>query len=667
MKHFIYALTITLALGPNVFTPNVFAAAKGAERKIERKEREIKELERSKSDKSKDRARIKRELVQAKLTADKKLADRDRLGSGPSSAKPGDSGESGTDWKKGWKPSPYNTPGDNDDWRRADEEYQSAQRRVDELEQEYRDCDPDEINRRIEDLRDEIARLEEIEDCVDCNTAKKEAPNSNSGKSWVEVIPDILKAGTPMVLGGLGTYLGIQGMNQASKDYRFYNANNTLLGLPSAAPNNNYGGLFGAALGPAFAASLSMNGFGGGAGGFYGGPFMGGFGLGGGFGGGFGGGMPIGGGFAIGSLFGGGMGGMPYAGGFGGMPYAGGFGGMPYAMGGMPYAAGGGFAIGGGFAAGGGFAPYSMGMGGIPYAAGGMPMVAGGGFAIGSAFAPYAAGGGFAPYAAGGIPYAAGGMPMAVGGGFAIGSAFTPYAAGGGFAPYAAGGIPYAAGGMPMVAGGGFAIGSAFAPYAAGGGFAPYGMPYSVGSIGAPGIPGYNTGMPMPFPGGGIPGGYPGAGGYPIGGIYPGGVGVTNPYANPAYGMNPSCYGGLCGGYNPYMSTLNNQYNAGGMGNLYNYQQQQAAAQMRAAQQQGIFAQDAQVASQGLMEAQQRYQQSVGLMQGSYYAGGQPAYGGAGYYSPIYGGGYVGVGTGIPGAIPVGANFGQPTLTAPRQ
>jgi hypothetical protein len=660
MKHLIYALTITLALGPNVFAPSAFAAP-SKERKIERMEKDISKLTKELGEKKREKVGLKKRLVDAEMEMNKKRDARDALGSGPG-ATTGGSTEKG-DWKN-WKPGKYDTPGDNDDWRRANDEYERAQHRYDEIKVEYDACDPDGVQAQIDELRERIERLEDVEDCVDCNTAKKEAPNSGGGgKSFVEVLPDILRAGTPMVLGGLGTYLGIQGMNQASKDYRFYNANNTLLGLPSAAPNNNYGGLFGAALGPAFAASLSMNGFGGGAGGFYGGPFMGGFGLGGGFGGGFGGGMPFGGGFAVGSLFGGAFGGMPMAaGGVGyGMPYA--MGGMPYAMGGMPYAMGGGFAIGSAFtpyAAGGGFAPYGMGMGGMPYAMGGMPYAAGGGFAIGSAFTPYAAGGVFAPYAAGGMPYAAG-MPMVAGGGFAIGSAFTPYAAGG--MPYAAGGMPYAAGGMPYA--GGFAIGSAFTPYAAGGGFAPYGVPYSVGGIGAPGVPGYNTGMPMPFPGG-YPGGIPGAGGYPINGIYPGGVGVTNPYANPAYGMNPSCYGGMCN-YNPYMSTLNNQYNAGGLGNLYNYQQQQAAAQMRAQQQQGIFAQDAQVAAQGLAEAQQRYQQSVGLMQGSYYGSGYPSYGGAGYYSPIYGGGYVGVGTGIPGAIPVGANFGQPTLNNSRQ
>jgi len=67
-------------------------------------------------------------------------------------------------------------------------------------------------------------------------------------------------------------------------------------------------------------------------------------------------------------------------------------------------------------------------------------------------------------------------------------------------------------------------------------------------------------------------------------------------------------------------------------------------AQMRTLQQQSVTAQDAQVASQALGDAQTRYQQVLGQMSGSYYTGGQVGYGGAGY-SPVvgfpgYGGGY---------------------------
>jgi hypothetical protein len=109
------------------------------------------------------------------------------------------------------------------------------------------------------------------------------------------------------------------------------------------------------------------------------------------------------------------------------------------------------------------------------------------------------------------------------------------------------------------------------------------------------------------------------------------------------YGMNPSCYGGMCN-YNPYMGGINSQYNAGGLPNFYMNQQQQLSAQMRAYQQQGLLGQDAAVAQQAMQEAQARYQYVTGQMSGSYYTGGNVSYGGAGYSMPPYSQGYYGGG-----------------------
>ncbi len=138
------------------------------------------------------------------------------------------------------------------------------------------------------------------------------------------------------------------------------------------------------------------------------------------------------------------------------------------------------------------------------------------------------------------------------------------------------------------------------------------------------GMGGVGYGMPFPI---GTPIGYPGG--------YPGGFpGIQYPYANPYYSGNPNCYGGLCN-YNPYFSNMNNQYNAGGMNAFYQQQQQQLQAQIRMLQQQAILSQDAAVAGQALNDAQPRYMQVLGQMQGSYYTGGMPYYGGAGYTTPV--------------------------------
>jgi hypothetical protein len=145
----------------------------------------------------------------------------------------------------------------------------------------------DEYNTKRDEYEERIKRIEKrvvSDDCPsgNCDT-KKAAPNQKSG--W-ENFADILKAATPLGLGAMGLYGAYKGAQFQSNDYRYYNANNTLLGLPSAPPNG-YGGMFGAALGPALMATAFMNGSGGG--GMFGGPM--GMGFGGGMGFGLGGGL----------------------------------------------------------------------------------------------------------------------------------------------------------------------------------------------------------------------------------------------------------------------------------------------------------------------------------------------------------------------------------------
>ena len=686
MKNVLFtALTITLALGPNLSMPKAFAA--NNERAIEKAEDQKSELEKERRTRSAEKPALQKAASKAKVEMDQAKRALDEIDAGGSGSSRTSSWKDPDGSKPGWK-----DPGENAAYDKAQREYRRKESAWQEADAAYQTCISEESR-----LKDEIRRLEDrierlsakIEDCPDGNCGRVKVVAPNQGKSTLEGVADIIRAGTPLALGIGGGVLGYMGMKQSSSDYRYYAANQASLGLPVAAPNNNYGGILGAALGPSFAASLGMNGFGGGIGNLYGGG-IGGIGL-----GGIGGIGGIGGGaFAIGqaSVF------SPIAAGGGFAPFSMGMGGIPYAMGVggyAPYSMGGGIAIGGGVAGAfspyaiggggfslgmGGYAPYAMGAGGYaPYAMGGGGFAIGGGIAIGGV--PYAAGiGGYAPYAMGGGGYApiAIGIGQAMVGSFApVGGSFAPYGVGGGsfsyaagYAPMSVGGIPYAGGGYaPMAIGigqalvGSFApVGGSFSPYAAGVGIAPYGAPYAGGGFSPPIVPGYNSGIPGGYPGGGYPGGYPG--GFPQTGVYPGGVGIQNPYANPMYGQNPSCMGGMCS-YNPYMTTMNGQYNAGGMGNFYNYQAGQAAAQARMYQQQGIFQSDAQVASAGLQDAMGKYQSVMGQMQGSYYGGGQLSYGGAGYYSPYYGGNqiYGGTITGAPGSI----GLGQPYLNQTRQ
>jgi hypothetical protein len=109
----------------------------------------------------------------------------------------------------------------------------------------------EEVKSEIADLKEEIERNEEKLDrleasaekgpeaCESCQ-ARRAAPNQ--GKSGWESFADVLKAATPLGLGGMNAWLGNQGLKAQSSDYQLYNSTNTALGLPSQAPAG-YGNL----------------------------------------------------------------------------------------------------------------------------------------------------------------------------------------------------------------------------------------------------------------------------------------------------------------------------------------------------------------------------------------------------------------------------------------
>lgn len=615
MKHIVYALVLSLVVAPALTPSAAFASRDGEisrrERAKTKLERERKEIDGEIKDYNRDLSAREKEL--------KEVESRKPVAKGP----------------KGPQDPTYKNK--LQEWERERDEARSAR---DEARDRVRDAKSsrEEYEEKISDLDKEIDRISDLperrnDDCPDGNCrGRSGAPNQQTESAW-SGFAKVLQAATPLGLGAMGLYGAVKGMNLQSSDYRYYNANNTLLGLPSAPPTG-YGGLMGSFLGPAMMSSMFMNGMGGG------GMFGGGLGLGGGLGFGLGGGLgfgmpfsmgmgfPIAGGMGIGSIFSP-MGGMPmgmgmYPMGMGMYPMgmAAGMGFMPMGMGGGMYPMG--MAAGMGFAIGSAFTPMGMGMYPMGMGMGGYPM----GMAAGMGFAPMGMGMGGYPMAIGigaGIGMAPMGMgmyPMGMGmGGYPMGMGMTPYAPMGGY------GYPVAIG-----IGGGGAYGVPFG----GGGFSPYmgGIGFAAGGVYSP----YPT-MPYPGTGGGFPGMYPGGGfGYPgVGGI-PGSPfgfpGVQSPYANPFYGMNPNGYGGLQG-YNPYLGGINNQFNSGGMNAFFQQQQQQAAAMMRQAQQQQILSQDAMTAGQALQEAQNRYSQIMSQMGGSYYMGGSVGYGGAGFTNPI--------------------------------
>lgn len=633
MKQFVYAVVFSLTFAPALPSLEAHASDSRLERKEDRLRDKIK-------DNQKEITELRKQISQVAIDLARCRAEVQKLRGRGGYIKPAPKTEDTGEWgdTKGGKGNKDKFEwggkgsGEDDDEKGNDElankeaYCESLQARLDGLKQEERN-----YKEGIDQYKDDIDKLyerESREDCVDC-AAKKAAPNT--GKSGWEVFADVLKAATPLGLGGMNTWLGYKGMKMGQQDYQLYANSMMAQGLPIQPNSNSYGGILGSVTGANAMLSMFMNGWGSGAGNMFGGPFMGGginLGMGGGFYPGMGMGMyGMGGGFAIGNAF---VSGFAAGGGF--SPY--GMGGFSMGMGYAPYGMGGGFAIGnafvGGFAAGGGFAPYGMGGG----------------------FAPYGMGMGYAPYgmAAGMTPMGMGYAPYGMGGSFNMGMGYSPYGMGAGMAPMGMGMGQSFNGFVPYNMGGAYA--GSFAPYSMGmgGGYAPYSGGYMAYAAGAPYGQSFVGGSGF----GPVPGTYPGyPGGYPGG--FPGGNPGAFPYANPMYGMNPSCYGGMCS-YNPYMSGINGQYNAGGLPNFYMNQQQQLSAQMRAYQQQNLLGQDAQVAQQAMQEAQARYQYVTGQMTGSNYSGGTIGYGGAGYTTPYYSAGYYG-----------GNNTTVPALTGTRQ
>jgi hypothetical protein len=608
MKQFVYAVIFSLTFAPVL--PSLEAHA---DSRLERKEDRIREKIK---DNKKEIAELRKQITQVSRDLARCRAEVEKLRRrGGTTPKRAPKSEASGDWgdvKDGKGKDEFEwgkTPVEEDDSNNNDDEVSnkeaycdSLQSRLDELKQEEQNYKEgiDQYERDIDDLYDRPDPRPDDE-CISGNCPGKKA-SPNTGKSGWEVFADVLKAATPLGLGGMNTWLGYKGMKMSQQDYQLYANSMIAQGLPIQPNSNAYGGILGSVTGANAMLSMFMNGWGAGAGNMYGGPFM-------------------GGGIGIGGMFPGMGMGMPY--GMGG--YA------PSFMAGSAFVSG--FAAGGGYmpyGMGGGFAPYGMGMGGYaPSFMAGSAFV--NGFAAGGGYMPYGMGGGFAPYG--------------MGGGFAIGGGFSPYGMGGGYMPYGMGGgyAPYAMGmggvGMaPMSIGMGQSF-NGFVPYNMGGayngGFAPYSM--GVGGGYAP----YSMGMggyaPSFMAGSAFVSGFAAGGGYaPYGQSFVPGAGF-----GPMYGMNPSCYGGMCS-YNPYMAGINGQYNAGGLPNFYMNQQQQLSAQMRAYQQQNLLGQDAAVAQQAMQEAQARYQYVTGQMSGSYYTGGNVSYGGAGYSTPYYGQGYYG-------------------------
>jgi hypothetical protein len=645
MKSFVYAVVFSLAFAPML--PSLEAHA-NSDSRLERKEDRIREKIK---DNKKEIAELRKQIAQVSRDLARCRADVEKLRRrGGGTMKPAPKSEDTGDWgdvkdgkddkdKFEWGKTPIEEDNGNDDEVANKQAYcDELQTRLDDLKQEERNY-KDGIDQYEQDIDDLYSRPDPRPDdeCISGNcSGRRVAPNTGKG-GW-EVFADVLKAATPLGIAGMNTWLGYKGMKMSQNDpnYQLY-ANGMLAnGLPIQPPGGNgFGGIIGSVTGANSMLSMFMNGWGSGGGNMYGGPYM-------------GGGMGMGGGYYPGMGMGGGY--------------------SPYGMYGMgSFAAGSAFVS--GFAAGGGYSPYGMGMGGgfAPYGMGmGGGFAIGGGFAMGGSYSPYGMygmGGSYSPYSMG-MGGGVGMAPMSIGMGqsfngfvpYNMGGAysggFAPYSmgAGGGYAPYSMGmgsysmGMgsysPYSGGYMAYPAGSAsYVAGSAFVSgFAAGGGYAPYGQSFVGGSGFGP--------VPGTYPG--YPGGYMGG--------YPGGNAGSFPYANPMYGVNPSCYGGMCS-YNPYMSSINGQYNAGGLPNFYMNQQQQLSAQMRAYQQQGLLGQDALVAQQAMQEAQARYQYVTGQMSGSYYTGGTVGYGGAGYTTPYYTAGY---NTGL-------NNTSVPTLTGTRQ
>lgn len=114
------------------------------------------------------------------------------------------------------------------------------------------------IRSEVESLEDKIDRLARApkkdeekklpEPGKDCPTCGNKPGAPNQAKSGWETFADVIKAATPLGLGAMNTYGGVQAMKTQSSDYRYYNDSNTALGLPSSPPTG-YSGILGSMMG----------------------------------------------------------------------------------------------------------------------------------------------------------------------------------------------------------------------------------------------------------------------------------------------------------------------------------------------------------------------------------------------------------------------------------
>jgi hypothetical protein len=229
--HFFYLLTLALTVSPIAKAED----SASRERKIERMEDDVSALRKELADKTRARDAALKALSKAKveftIASAAKAKAEDAL-----SAKPEDASA------------------------QASLEKATRSLKAAEAARDLAQLDYDLAASPVGDLKSDISRKEDsidrlssakvtpsLPDCPDgnCNGAPAKAPNSkDQDKTNWQGIADIVKAVTPLGLGAMNTFLGYSAMKQASSDYRYYNANNTSLGLPSSSPNvSSYGGI----------------------------------------------------------------------------------------------------------------------------------------------------------------------------------------------------------------------------------------------------------------------------------------------------------------------------------------------------------------------------------------------------------------------------------------
>lgn len=264
----------TLLAALILLIPAEGAAANGAARKLERLEDQATELRRDESAKGRDISAAAKEVAKAKAA----LAEAE-------SRQRGFEGRLSADRAR--------DPREEDQLSVLKNEVARARAQVNEAEDELRARREErsalkgEVERKEDEIDRAAAKQEREEkeakraDCPDgnCNGGKKGPANQNPAeKNEWQTIADIVKAVTPLGLGAMNTYLGAKAIDKQSSDYRFYNATNTALGLPSAAPTS-YAAFGGGALtsGLGFGTYAGLGGgLSGGLGAWYGGGFAGG-------------------------------------------------------------------------------------------------------------------------------------------------------------------------------------------------------------------------------------------------------------------------------------------------------------------------------------------------------------------------------------------------------